>query len=67
MSFDNTTKDEPVKPDFPPLYYLRIARGHHARHTLPEDVVGYVAWDRKASRMTRGTFRSRVKALLGCL
>ncbi len=37
-----------VTPDLRPLYYLRIARGHQNRPTRPEDVIGYVAWNRKA-------------------
>ena len=46
MSF---THDEPVSPDFRPLHYLRIVRGHQDRDTGPEDVIGYVlSWDRKA-------------------
>ena len=36
--------DGPVTPDFRPLHYLRIARGHQT--TRPEDVIGYIAWDR---------------------
>ena len=46
MSAHNIAHDGPVKPDFRPLYYLRIAKGHQDRHTRPEDVIGYIAWDR---------------------
>ena len=44
MSAHNIAQDGPSKPDFCPLYYLRIARGREAAR--PEDVIGYVAWDR---------------------